>query len=173
MARALKVYRTAIGFHDAYVAAPTMKAALEAWGTTTNLFARGVAEAVDDPKLTAAPLARPGEVIKVSRGSIADNLAALPRDEPQAKAPAKAPARKAAPLKRPDRSALDAADQALAAARDARDAEDARWVERIAALEADRRKAAAAADRDIAKLESARDKAAESYDAKLARWRES
>jgi len=30
MPRALKVFRTAIGFHDAYVAAPTMKAALAA-----------------------------------------------------------------------------------------------------------------------------------------------
>ena len=28
----LKVFRTSIGFHDAYVAAPSRKAALEAWG---------------------------------------------------------------------------------------------------------------------------------------------
>lgn len=28
----LKVYRTPIGFHDAYVAAPSQKAALKAWG---------------------------------------------------------------------------------------------------------------------------------------------
>ena len=29
----LKVYRTPIGFHDAYVAAPSQKAALDAWGS--------------------------------------------------------------------------------------------------------------------------------------------
>ena len=32
MARALKTFRTAIGFHDAYGAAPSRKAALKAWG---------------------------------------------------------------------------------------------------------------------------------------------
>lgn len=32
--RPLKVFRTAIGFHDAYVAATSRKAALEAWGRT-------------------------------------------------------------------------------------------------------------------------------------------
>jgi hypothetical protein len=46
MARAskLKVYRTAAGFHDAYVAAPSQKAALAAWGSDHDLFARGGAE---------------------------------------------------------------------------------------------------------------------------------
>ena len=34
----LKVYSTPIGFHDALVAAPSQKAALEAWGAGTNLF---------------------------------------------------------------------------------------------------------------------------------------
>lgn len=29
----LRLYQTALGFHDAYVAAPSKKAALEAWGT--------------------------------------------------------------------------------------------------------------------------------------------
>ena len=43
MTRKLKVFRTPIGFHDAYVAAPSQKAALQAWGTDTDLFARGVA----------------------------------------------------------------------------------------------------------------------------------
>ncbi|MCP6280780.1 hypothetical protein NL459_29585, partial [Klebsiella pneumoniae] len=67
----LKVFRTAIGFHDAYVAVPTKKAALAAWGATKNLFQRGDAEEVTNPKLTAVPLARPGEVIKVIRGTAA------------------------------------------------------------------------------------------------------
>ena len=54
--RALKVFRTPVGFHDAYVAATSQKAALEAWGTNHNLFARGEAELVEDPDLTAEPL---------------------------------------------------------------------------------------------------------------------
>jgi len=75
--RKLKVFRTPVGFHDAYVAAPTQKAALEAWGVETNLFARGDAEQVTEPKLTRAPLDRPGEVIRVLRGSAAEQAEAL------------------------------------------------------------------------------------------------
>ena len=86
MPRKLRVFRTPIGFHDAYVATPTKKAALEAWGTDANLFARGTAEEVTDPKLTAAPLERPGEVIRVSRGDLSAQLKALgPRKKPVAK----------------------------------------------------------------------------------------
>ena len=76
-AKKLKVFRTPIGFHDAYVAAPSMKAALEAWGSTTNLFSQGAAEQVTDPKLTKAPLARPGEVVRVARGSEGEHFKAL------------------------------------------------------------------------------------------------
>lgn len=65
----LKVFRTPIGFHDAYVAAPSQKAALEAWGSDTNLFAAGIAELITDPKLTKEPLARPGRVIRKLRGT--------------------------------------------------------------------------------------------------------
>ena len=79
MPRKLKVFRTPIGFHDAYVAASSRKAALAAWGADADLFARGVAEEVTDPTLTAAPLARPGEVVRVVRGTMAEHLAALPR----------------------------------------------------------------------------------------------
>ena len=51
-----------------------MKAALEAWGNDANLFAQGIAEQVTDEKLMKAPLARPGEVIKVLRGSTAEHV---------------------------------------------------------------------------------------------------
>jgi hypothetical protein len=73
----LKVYRTPIGFHDAYVAAPSQKAALEAWGSTGKLFAQGAAELVTDPTLTKEPLARPGEVVRKPRGSEAELIEAL------------------------------------------------------------------------------------------------
>ena len=38
MARKLKVYQTALGFFDEAIAAPSTKAALEAWGSNSNLF---------------------------------------------------------------------------------------------------------------------------------------
>ena len=79
MARQLKVYCTPIGFHDAYVAAPSQKAALAAWGTETNLFSRGMAAVVTVPALTKEPLAKPGRVIKRARGTAAQHLAALPQ----------------------------------------------------------------------------------------------
>lgn len=73
----LKVFRTPIGFHDAYVAAPSQKAALEAWGSDSDLFARVSAEQVTDPALTKAPLEAPGEVVTVPRGTKKEHLAAL------------------------------------------------------------------------------------------------
>jgi hypothetical protein len=129
----LKVFRTPIGFHDAYVAAPSRKAALAAWGTDRDLFARGVAEQVDDPELTAEPLANPGKIIRRSRGTTAEQIAALPKDRPNARRLDEAPdddepaprgrakrgtaARKRAPPKprpKPSRATLDQAERALA-----------------------------------------------------------
>ncbi|NKJ02051.1 hypothetical protein [Novosphingobium sp. SG707] len=74
--RALKVFRTSAGFEDTYIAAPSQKAALEAWGARRNLFAQGVAELVTDPELAKAALARPGQVLRVPRGTTAEHLAA-------------------------------------------------------------------------------------------------
>ena len=48
MARKLKTYQTSLGFFDQAIAAPSMKAALEAWGADSNLFHQGVAEEADD-----------------------------------------------------------------------------------------------------------------------------
>jgi hypothetical protein len=116
----LKVYRTPIGFHDAYIAAPSQKAALEAWGTSTNLFASGSAEEVTDPQLTKEPLARPGEVIKKLRATEAEQIRALASAPAKAKrrtghddddAPAAAKPGKRRP--RPSRAALDKAEEAL------------------------------------------------------------
>src|SRR5881275_2921229 len=56
MARKLKTYQTSLGFFDEAIAAPSMKAALEAWGTKTNLFHQGVAKEVDDPEVIAATM---------------------------------------------------------------------------------------------------------------------
>ena len=102
----LKVFRTPIGFHDAYVAAPSRAAALRAWGSDKDLFARGIAEEVTDPALTAEPLAQPGTVFKRSRGTADEQVAALSGGTAKAKAPK--PAKAVKPRgPRPDRAALD------------------------------------------------------------------
>lgn len=38
MVRKLKTFQTSLGFYDLAIAAPPMKAALEAWGAGSNLF---------------------------------------------------------------------------------------------------------------------------------------
>jgi hypothetical protein len=159
MARALKVFRTAIGFDDAYVAAPSRKAALAAWGSEADLFARGVAEEVTDVALTKAPLAKPGEVVRVSRGDLAQHLKALPKKAKRKAAPAtdKAP-KPAKPKPPPTRHKVDAAEQALADLVVRQDAE-------TAALKAKHAKERAA-------LERRRDAARASYRAALDRWSE-
>ncbi len=41
-----------------------MKAALEAWGSKSNLFQQGFAKQSDDPEIVAATMARPGVVLR-------------------------------------------------------------------------------------------------------------
>src|SRR5438045_2679485 len=69
MARRLKTYQTSLGFFDEAIAAPSMKAALEAWGTKTNLFHQGVAKEVDDPEVIAATMRKPGVILRRPVGS--------------------------------------------------------------------------------------------------------
>src|ERR1700712_3122567 len=71
MARKLKTYQTSLGFFDQAIAAPSMKAALAAWGADSNLFHQGAARESDDPDVVAATMARPGIVLKRPVGSTA------------------------------------------------------------------------------------------------------
>ena len=64
MARKLKTYQTSLGFFDLAMAAPSMKAALEAWGADSNLFHQGAAEESHDPDIIAATMAKPGVVLR-------------------------------------------------------------------------------------------------------------
>lgn len=181
----LKVYRTPIGFHDAYVAAPSQKAALQAWGSDRDLFARGIAEVVTDPGLAAEALARPGVVIKRSRGTAAEQIAALPptparRARPEAPAdegerprgkPKAAPAPPPKPKPKPDRTALREAEDALAEAQARHRSEDRALRAEEAAL-AKRRRAMEreqADERD--RLDAARQAAADAYERAMQRWR--
>lgn len=69
MARKLKTYQTSLGFFDLAIAAPSMKAALEAWGADSNLFHQGAAKESEDPDVVAATMAAPGVVLKRPVGS--------------------------------------------------------------------------------------------------------
>lgn len=69
MARKLKTYQTSLGFFDMAIAAPSMKAALEAWGSKSNLFHQGFAREVDDPEVIAATISKPGIILRRAVGS--------------------------------------------------------------------------------------------------------
>src|SRR6185437_2693149 len=69
MARKLKTYQTSQGFYDLALAAPSMKAALEAWGASSNLFHQGFAKESDDSDVISAAMAKPGIVLKRPVGS--------------------------------------------------------------------------------------------------------
>ena len=56
MARKLKTYQTSLGFFDLAIAAPSMKAALEAWESRGNLFHQGFAKETTDPVIVKATM---------------------------------------------------------------------------------------------------------------------
>src|SRR3954467_9539990 len=64
MAKKLKTYETSLGFFDLAIAAPSMKAALEAWGADSNLFHQGAAKESHDPEVIADTMARPGVILR-------------------------------------------------------------------------------------------------------------
>ena len=180
----LKVYRTPAGFHDAYVAAPSQKAALAAWGSDANLFARGLAEVVSDPELTREPLAHPGEVIRVARtmADAAEDLPRRKRDRVETAAPreeASSPKAKAMPKSRPkpkpkpkpSRAGLDRAEAAIEAA-EGHFAEERAKLKREEEALAERRRAL---DKEQAsertRLDRARIAARDAYEAALEEWR--
>ena len=163
------MFRTMTGFHDAYVAAPSRSAALRAWGATTDLFAMDAAEEVTDPKRTAEPLKRPGEVIKQSRGSDEEHLAAA---NPATKSKAKSkgsPRPKATP--RPSRVNLEKAERRLADVEAERNHENDAFEREKAALLKREAAARRAFETKRLKLDTARQTEAEAYDEALAKWR--
>jgi len=176
MPRKLKVFRTSTGFHDAYVAAPSRKAALAAWGADADLFARGVAEEVTDPQLTKEPLERPGEVIRLSRGDLAAQLKALgprktrpkPVASPEADAKPRAKATKLRPP--PKRDRVDAAEKALREARQRHEAEARKLESERDAIERKLSALRTTQDKQVKRLERARDQARDAWRAALNKW---
>ncbi|MES2495813.1 MAG: hypothetical protein V4618_06855 [Pseudomonadota bacterium] len=172
--RKLKVFRTAIGFHDAYIAVPSKKAALDAWGSDRNLFAIGAAESVEDGALADKARSVPGKVIKVARGTTDQHLAALPKDVKKPRAsPAKEPQTAVRPRisrPRPSRRALEKANAALEKAERARADELERLDQQIAALTDARRAKREAHDERIANLRDKITDAQNRYDSEMATW---
>jgi hypothetical protein len=168
MARKLKTFITNIGFFELALAAPSMKAALEAWGMGHNAFQHGFARETHDEKIVAATMAKPGVVLRRAvgtKGAFSED-AALPKDLWKLDAPGAAPARpasKARPKKtakakdsaksqQTDRAAIlsfEKAKQRRDAARKQKEEED----------NARREKEQARADKAKAKAEDALDRA--------------
>lgn len=69
MPRPLKVFRAHLGFYDTIVAAPSQKAAAEAWKAGTREFAQGFASETHDAEAIEAALACPGVVLRRPAGS--------------------------------------------------------------------------------------------------------
>ena len=172
----LKVYCTPVGFHDAYVAAPSQKAALEAWGAKTNLFGQGSAHQVTDAALTKAPLDHPGEVIKVLRGSDAEQVAALERTASSKRAKRQTrPAPEAEPVKaprgpKPSRAKLNKAEDALEVLQ-SRQAKQLRQIdEEQERLDRKRRQLRQKQADELASAKGRIDSEREQYDRAVRRW---
>src|ERR1700722_3658169 len=121
MAKKLKTYETSLGFFDLAIAAPSMKAALVAWGADSNLFHQGAAKESDDPDLVAATTAKPGAMLKRPVGSNGPfkEHAELPTNLGDTTTRPSKAARKPAgrkPKKTPSRPADKAAEQRAAVA---------------------------------------------------------
>jgi colicin import membrane protein len=147
MPRKLKTYQTSLGFFDLAIAAPSMKAALEAWGSKANLFHQGFAKEADDPVIVAATMAKPGVVLRRAVGSKANftENAAPPTDLTGGKASGtgkRAPKSPPPPRKVDDKAAHAAA---IAYARDQKRRDsDRRRQEAAQEAERERRKQARA-----------------------------
>jgi hypothetical protein len=172
MARKLKTYQTSLGFFDQAIAAPSMKAALEAWGADSNLFHQGAAKESDDPDVIAATMKKPGVVLRRpvgSDGSFSEH-AELPADLGDTDKPAttarKSKGRK--PKKASSRPADKAAELMAAAAyeREQKHRERER-----ASEEAARQKERERRQQAVDKAQAAFDKAARAHDEKAAALR--
>ena len=176
----LKVFRTPIGFHDAYVAAPSQKAALEAWGADSNIFAQGIAEQVTDQELMEDALANPGKVIKKVRGSADEHFAELERSPSRRKA-AKASndgskvaelKSRAKPKPKPSRDELEATEEALEKAERKQRKELRKIDDKLQALDRERRELQRRHEADRDKLTDKRDRARSAYDQAMRNWRD-
>ncbi len=166
MARKLKTFTTSAGFFDLAVAAPSMKAALEAWGSKNNLFQHGFAKVSEDPKIVAATMAHPGVVLRRPVGSTGtfSEHAQLPTDLPVGDTK-RAPAKRSAKKREPATEAVD--DKTARAAARAFEKEQTRRDSERRKEEAKRRQEHARRERAIAAAEAALEQARQDHQARL------
>ena len=171
----LKVFVTPIGFHDAYVAAPSQKAALEAWGADSNIFAQGIAEQVTDPELMEEPLANPGKVIKRVRGSADEHFAELDRAAPRKKAAKESgkvvQLKPKKPKPKPSRDELEAAEEALEKAEKKQRKKLREIDQELQALERKRRELQRKIEAERDKLAEKAEQARANYEQAMREWR--
>ncbi|MDB5580785.1 MAG: cell envelope biosis protein TolA [Bradyrhizobium sp.] len=163
MARKLKTYQTSLGFFDMAIAAPSMKAALEAWGSKSNLFHQGFAREVDDPDVIAATISKPGVILRRPVGSDGpfEEDAELPSDLSREKVKGPSKKHRTKPDKPASRKIDDQAARKAASAyeREQKQRESQRRKEEAAsAKERERREQA------IAKAQSAIDEAERAHE---------
>jgi hypothetical protein len=172
MARKLKTYQASLGFFDQAIAAPSMKAALEAWGADSNLFHQGVAKESDDPTVIAATMAKPGVVLKRPVGSNGPfgEHAKLPANLGGGGKPEKAGrmSERGKPKKDPARAPNKAAEQKAALAYER---EKARHEREQAREEAARQKEGERRQRVIDKAQAALDEAERAHSERAAAFR--
>lgn len=171
----LKVFTTSAGFHDALVAAPSRAAALRAWGSDHDLFARGAACEVTDPDLMKEPLAKPGTVIRRLRGSQAEQFAALPPDRPpagRAKSARASTAEVAPKGPKPSANDLKKAKAALQEAVKRHREADAAARARVETAQRERADLQRQQRSEEDALRAERDEAQATYDEAIERWRE-
>ena len=156
MAKKLKTYLTDSGFFQLAVAAPSMQAALRAWGMTHNVFADGLAKETKDAKIVEAATAQPGVVLRrpLSGKAAFSTDAKLPKVKPSKLPRNRAPRTDASAVKKAQ-AALDAArkthhqtlqgiEDEIADAKQRAKSETANWTaeeKRLKAAIADARKA--------------------------------
>jgi colicin import membrane protein len=176
MPRKLKTFVTNLGFFELAIAAPSMKAALEAWGLGANAFKQGFAKETDDAKIVAATMAMPGAVLKRPVGTtgafthnadlptLSNVLSRGPVGTPKrAERPRKAqkPKRASHKAKQADRADVISFEAAKAKREQAREAEEARQ-------EAQGQKGQTRIERATAKAQAALESAREHHEATLA-----
>ena len=141
-----------------------MRAALEAWGTTTNLFQNGVASETNEPYIVTRTMAKPGVVLRRavgSKGAFSEDVripkAFIARTKSRKKSPAKSTD---LPPKAKDGKAERAAE---AAAKKEREKQDRERVKREAVEEAERK----SKEEAVAKAQTALNAATATHEAEL------
>jgi colicin import membrane protein len=165
MARKLKTFITNSGFFELALAAPSMKAALEAWGMGHNAFQRGFAKQTDNPEIVAATMANPGVVLRRAVGTKGEftEHSELPKDLWKLEAPKTEPARPKAkaPAKQSAKPKPSAGDKKNPAAILSFEKAKQR---RDAAREKEQAQAGAKREKDQARIERAKAKAEDALD---------